>query len=448
MGGDMLFKRKASQALREWKDHYSDHYAAMLEGPRRVGKSTIAENFARENYRSYIKVDFAHITDELLDVFRGIADLDFFFLRLQAVTGVTLFDHESVIILDEIQLNPKTRQAIKYLVADGRYAYIETGSLLSIRKNVKDIVIPSEEHKIEVYPMDYEEFLWATGGNPELLRKLSQLKQPVGNSVNVKLMRDFRIYMSVGGMPQAVEAYIEKNNFADVDFVKRKILELYREDFNKIDPSGRISMMFDNIPAQLSTNSHKYSISKAVRKRKTGKDRERVADLISSKTVLMCNQVGQPEIALSQTQDLDTYKLYYADTGLFVTQMFNDASKVNEDIYRKMLSDSLKANLGYVYENVAAQIIASTGRKLYYHTWSDGGIHPYEVDFLVTENKKIVPIEVKASNVKNHRSIDEFQTKYSSSVSKRYLFSQKDVGHVENLLLRPMYLMPFILEQM
>ena len=207
-----MFKRKAYDRMMEWKTKYSGRYACLLEGARRVGKTTIAENFARNEYRSFIKVDFANATDDLMDVFRDIAKPDLFFLRLQAETDVTLYEHESVILFDEIQLYPKARQVIKYLVADGRYDYIETGSLISIKKNVRDIVIPSEEHRISVYPMDYEEFLWATGGNPEILRKLAELRTPVGNSTNRTLMRNFRTYLAVGGMPQAVEAYIEFNN--------------------------------------------------------------------------------------------------------------------------------------------------------------------------------------------------------------------------------------------
>lgn len=420
----------------------------MLEGPRRVGKSTIAEEFAKKYYRSYIKVDFSNMNSELEEVFRGIGDLDFFFLRLQAVTGVTLYVHDSVIIFDEIQLSPKTRQAIKHLVADGRYSYIETGSLLSIRKNVKDIVIPSEEHKIEVWPMDYEEFLWATGGNPDLLRKLSGGKEPLGDAVNRKLMRDFRLYMAVGGMPQAVEAYVGKKNFSEIDAIKRKIIDLYEEDFQKIDASGKVAQMFENIPSQLALNLHKYRIARATKKRKTAKDGERMADLLNSRTVLMCDNVTEPGVSLMQSRDLDAYKLYVADTGLFVTMMFGDASRVNEGIYKQLLSDNLKANLGYLYENVAAQMIAASGRKLLYHTWKDGSKHPYEVDFLLVSRKKVVPVEVKSSNVRNHASIDCFRDKYSKVVGQRYLFSQKDVGQEQDLLLRPLYLMPFILEQL
>ena len=244
-----VFRRKAFDALKDWKDNFAPKYAALLEGARRVGKSTIAEEFAKQNYRSYIKIDFANIEEDLLDAFKDIAKPDIFFLRLQTLTGVTLYPRESVMIFDEIQLNPKARQAIKYLVADGRYDYIETGSLISIKKNVKDIVIPSEEHKIAVYPMDYEEFMWAIGNDTYgLLRQLYKTGKAAGNGTNRSLMRDFRIYMAVGGMPQAVQAYVDGKNFSYIDMVKRGIIDLYIDDFKKIDSSGLGGKMYNSIP--------------------------------------------------------------------------------------------------------------------------------------------------------------------------------------------------------
>ena len=246
-----MFKRKAYDRLLSWKKEYNGTYACLLEGARRVGKSTIAEYFAQNEYESYIKIDFANITDELLDVFKDISRPDLFFLRLQAETGVTLIERKSVIIFDEIQLYPKARQAIKYLVKDGKYDYIETGSLISIKKNVKDILIPSEEYRIPVYPMDYEEFLWATGGNPDLIRTISNKNIAIGESTNRKLIRDFRIYMAVGGMPQAVEAYVNNKNFDFIDSIKQGIINLYLEDLKKIDGSGRLSDIYKSVPSQL-----------------------------------------------------------------------------------------------------------------------------------------------------------------------------------------------------
>ena len=444
------FKRKAFDLLKDWKENYAPNYAALLEGARRVGKSTIAEEFAKKNYRSYIKVDFAHIDDDLLSAFKDIAKLDVFFLRLQTITGVNLYPRESVIIFDEIQLNPKTRQAIKYLVADGRYDYIETGSLISIKKNVKDIVIPSEEHKIPVYPMDYEEFMWAIGNNTyDVLRQLYKTNAPAGNGTNRSLMRDFRIYMAVGGMPQAVQAYVDGKNFSFIDRVKRGIIDLYIDDFKKIDNSGLIGMMYKSIPSQLATQKKRYVISKATKKRTTKKDLERLSDLLDSKTVIPCYNTTDPNITLSQTQDNDTFKLYLSDVGLFTTMIFEASPDTGDNIYSRLLNDKLSADLGYLYENVAAQIIASTNRIPYYHTWEkEGSTHYYEVDFLLNSGAKIVPVEVKSSATKNHESIDAFCAKYSSRIGRPLLLSQKDVGNEGQLMFKPVYMLPFVLEEL
>lgn len=445
-----MFKRKVYDALAEWKEKYSPRYAAMLEGARRVGKSTVAEEFARNNFKSYIKVDFANIKKNVLEVFDDIASLDIFFLRLQAATGTTLYSGESVIIFDEIQKAPLVRQAIKYLVADGRYSYIETGSLISIKKNVSDIVIPSEEYFIQVYPMDYEEFLWAMGNDTyTVLRELYKTNKAVGEQLNRKLMRDFRIYMAVGGMPQAVEAYVNRNNFEEIDRVKRGILKLYEEDFYKIDDSGRLSKMYNSIPGQLESNKNRYVISSATGKRMTARDKEIFSQLLDSKTALISYNVMDPSVSLSATADDEAYKLYLSDTGLFTTMLFNSADKLHTEIYSKLLSDKLDVNLGYLYENVAAQIIASAGNKLFYHTWKkQDDVHYYEVDFLIASKAKLVPMEIKSSNVNTHKSISVFADKYSKKVYKQYLFSQKDVGHKEQLLFKPVYMLPFVLEEL
>ena len=445
-----MFKRKVYDALTEWKEKYSGNYAAMLEGARRVGKSTVAEEFARNNFRSYIKVDFANVEQEVLEVFDDIASLDVFFLRLQTATGVTLYPGESVIIFDEIQKAPRVRQAIKYLVADGRYSYIETGSWISSKKNVTDIVIPSEDHFIQVYPMDYEEFLWATGNDTyNVLRQLYQTNKPVGDSLNRKLMRDFRIYMAVGGMPQAVEAYVNGKNLEEIDKVKRTILKLYEEDFYKIDPSGRLSKMYNSIPNQLAANKKRYVISSATGKRMTNKDKEIFSELLDSKTVLISYNVTDPDVSLGATADDESYKVYLSDTGLFTTLFFNSVDKIHTKIYSKLLSDKLEANLGYLYENAAAQMIAASGNRLFYHTWKkDDDVHFYEVDFLIASNAKLVPMEIKSSNVNTHKSISAFFKKYSKKVYRQYLFSQKDVGHMEQLIYKPIYMLPFVLEEL
>ena len=444
-----MFKRKVYDKLKEWKDTYNGKYACLLEGARRVGKTTIAEEFAKNEYQTYIKIDFSNITDELLDVFKDINKLDLFFLRLQTETGIDLFKRKSVIIFDEIQLYPKARQAIKHLVADGRYDYIETGSLISIKKNVKDILIPSEEYKIQVYPMDYEEFLWATNGNPGIYKKILESKMSLGDSTNRTLMREFRIYMAVGGMPQAVETYIETNNLSAVDKVKRRIIDLYSDDLKKIDSSGRLGNIYLSIPRQLALKRKRFSIKEATQKQKTSKDEERFFDLVDSKIVLPCYNVTQPDIALELTKDFDYFKLYFSDSGLFTTMLFDSGKGIEDNIYSKLLSDKLESDLGYLYENVIAQMIVASGRNLYYHTWRDKDkTHSNEVDFLITNKNKIIPIEVKSSSIKNHKSIDLFVEKYSQIVGRRFLFSQKDISHDGMLELMPIYLVPFILESL
>ncbi len=444
-----MFERKVTQKLIEWKKNYSRKYAVLLQGARRVGKSTIAENFAKKNYKSYILIDFSNISKEVMEIFDDISNLDIFFLRLQSIMSIKLIERESAIIFDEIQLAPKVRQAIKHLVKDGRYDYIETGSLISIKKNVKDIIIPSEEMKINVYPMDFEEFCLATGNNFSIFESIEGLNKPIGQATNRKLMKDFRIYMAIGGMPQAVEAFLAKKSFQEIDIIKKEIIELYKDDFRKIDPSGRISMIYECIPSQLSLGKNKFFLSNSLKKRITNKDKKLLYDLIDSRTVIPCYNVREPSVSLNSTKDLDTFKLYLSDIGLFTTMLFNDKSIIQENIYNKLLSDKLDTNLGYLYENAIAQVIQSNDRALYYHTWREiGKSHAYEVDFLITDVNKIIPIEVKSSNVNNHKSITEFSIKYSSHISRRILFSQKDLSNDGMLELKPIYLAPIILNKL
>lgn len=441
----MYFKRKAYDKLVQWKTDYAQNYAVLLEGARRVGKSTIAEQFARNEYRSYILIDFSNASNELKSCFDDINNLDMFFLRLQALTGVNLYKEESVVIFDEVQLFPKARQAIKHLVKDGRYHYIETGSLISIKKNVENILIPSEEMKIDVYPMDYEEFCWATNQNFDMLKKIYDMNKSIGQEVNRKLMRDIRVYMAVGGMPQAVEAYTAGQNFSMIDQIKRQIIVLYEDDFKKIDPSGRLFSIYHSIPAQLSKEAKRYSLSKTLGRRKNEKDDSLIYDLIDSKTVIASYNSTDPRVSLSLTKDLSSYKLYIADTGLFVTLMFIDRPATENEIYAKLLADKLPANLGYLYENLVAQMITSTGRELYYHTWEKkGSTHYYEIDFLISNGSKVSAIEVKSAGAGKHESLLEFRKKYSKNIKNSYIVSQKDIDKKEELKFMPVYLTPFL----
>lgn len=441
----MYFKRKAYAQLLEWKEKYADRYAVLLEGARRVGKSTIAEQFAMNEYKSYILIDFSKASNDEMACFEDINNLDMFFLRLQALRGIDLYEHESVIIFDEVQLFPKARQAIKHLVKDGRYHYIETGSLISIRKNVKDILIPSEEMKIQVYPMDYEEFSFATGNNYALLDRIFEMKKGVGQQVNRKLMRDIRIYMAVGGMPQAVESYVNGDNFSMIDQVKRQIIQLYEEDFKKLDPSGNLSAIYHSIPAQLSKDGKRYRLSTAVGKRKTSKDEKLVYELIDSRTVLSSYNTTDPRVSFSLSKDLDSYKLYIADTGLFITLMFIDRPVAENELYAKLLSDKLPANLGYLYENLIAQMITASGRELYYHIWEKkGSTHYYEIDFLISQGAKVSAIEVKSSGTGKHESLIEFGKKYSKHIKDSFILSQKDIGKEGDIKYLPIYLTSFL----
>lgn len=443
----MLFKRKVYEKLLNWKKDYADKYAVMLEGARRVGKSTIAENFARNEYKSYILMDFSQNADNIKKCFDDIGNLDIFFLRIQAETGITLYKGESLIIFDEVQLFPAARQAIKHLVKDGRYHYMETGSLISIRKNVKDILIPSEEMKLQVYPLDYEEFCDAVGFNYDLLKTIYEKGKAIGQGTNRKLMRNLRVYMAVGGMPQSVESFATGNNFAVIDQVKRQIINLYEDDFKKIDPSGRTSAMYHAIPAQLAKDSRKYRISSAIGKRTSSKAEKLLYELIDSKTVIPCYNSTDPRVSLVDTKDFDSYKLYLSDTGLFVTMMFIDRPFAENELYAKLLSDKLPANLGFLYENLVAQMINSAGRELYYHTWDKtDSTHYYEIDFLISRGSKVRALEVKSSGLGKHESIDEFVRNFSGNVETAYLLSQKDAGAEGTLLKRPLYLTPFIVQ--
>lgn len=441
----MYFERKAYDKLKEWKNEYADRYAVLLEGARRVGKSTIAENFAKNEYRSYILIDFSETSKDIIDCFNDINNLDIFFLRLQALTGIDLYKKESVVIFDEVQLFPRARQAIKHLVKDGRYHYIETGSLISIKKNVQDILIPSEEMKIQVYPMDYEEFCNATGNNYSILKTIYNTNKSIGQSVNRKLMRDMRIYMAVGGMPQAVEAYVNGDNFSMIDQIKRQIIKLYEDDFKKLDPSGKLSAIYHSIPAQLAKGVRKFRVSSALGKRKNISDDKLIYDLIESKTVLSSFNTTDPGASISQTRDFDSYKLYIADTGLFVTLMFIDRASADNELYAKLLSDKLPANLGYLYENLVAQMIHAAGRELFYHTWEKkGSTHYYEIDFLVSSGVKVSAIEVKSSGTGKHESLLNFRKKYSQNIKECYVISQKDIGRKDNIQYLPVYLTPFM----
>ena len=442
-----MFQRKIYEQMRAWKEKRQGRTALLVEGQRRVGKSTVVEAFARNEYKSYILLDFSAAAKEVRALFEDVSDLDYLFLQLQLRMGVRLFERDSVVIFDEVQLCPLARQAIKALVKDRRYDYIETGSLLSIKKNVKDILIPSEETRISMYPMDFEEFLWAQGdmATIPLLRELYEKKRPAGEAAHRKLLRSFRLYMLVGGMPQAVSAYRETKQFEEVDQIKRDILDLYEEDFHKIDGTGRLSQLFDAIPAQLNKKSSRYAVSGVLPHLRPGRSASRISELLDSCTVLAAYQANEPSAGLSFTRDMKRFKLFLSDTGLFVTLAFKDKAFTDNTIYRKLWSDKLPANLGYLYENAVAQVLTAAGHRLYYHAFHQPPtFHRYEIDFLIARKSKIYPLEIKSSGYKRHASLDAFGQKYARHIAEKYLIYTKDLQREGAVLCLPVYMTPFL----
>ncbi len=443
-----VFKRKIYDTILKWKQERNGSTALLVKGARRIGKSTIVKEFAKNEYKSFIAIDFAKASTAVKGLFDDLDNLDFIFLQLQALYSVTLYERESVIIFDEVQLCPKARQAIKYLVADGRYDYIETGSLLSIRKNVEGILIPSEETRINMYPLDYEEFLWAIGEDKmfELIKYSFNQRKSLGDAVNRQLMRQFRIYMLVGGMPQAVNAYLDTNNLAVTDEVKREIIELYIDDLRKIDSTGKASLLFEGVPGQLAKSKLRYEPWSVVDNVRPENLVDLWRDLEDSRTVNFAYRTTDPNVGLGLHRDRSGFKIYLCDTGLFVTLAFWDRDVVDNTLYQRLLSDKLSADLGYVYENVVAQMLKSAGHSLYYYTFPADKERKkyYEVDFLTVADGKINPIEVKSSGYKAHRSLDVFSERYSSRLGHRVIIYTKDLRWENGVLYIPAYMTPLL----
>lgn len=442
---DRIFKRKLYSRLLEWKQNRNGRTAILVEGARRIGKSTIVELFAKNEYESYILIDFNKASRQVKELFDDLMDMNRIFLQLQAIYNVILKERKSVIIFDDVQNCPLARQAIKYLVQDGRYDYIETGSLISIRKNTKGITLPSEEERVSMFPMDYEEFRWALGDDASvpLLKQFYDSKLPLDKAHRSK-MRELRLYMLVGGMPQAVNEYLDTNNLAKVDVVKRDIITLYRDDFMKLDESGRLQRMFMEIPAQLSQSSNRYKTSSVLGQIQIDKLQELLKELEESKTCLFSYHTNDPNVGMSLTQDSSRFKIFCADTGLFVTLAYWDKDITENVIYEKLLSDKLSTNMGYVYENLIAQMLASAGNKLFYYTWPKDATHNYDIDFLLSRGTKLHPIEVKSSGYNSHASLDAFCKKFSSVIDRRYLIYTKDLKKDEQTILLPVYMTPFL----
>lgn len=439
-----IFKRKIYADMVKWKSARNGASALLIKGARRVGKSTIAEEFARKEYRSYIIIDFAKVGADVKALFDDVSDLDFLFLQLQTIFDTSLYERESVIIFDEIQKCPEARQAIKYLVQDRRYDYIETGSLMSIRKYKRGIMIPSEETRITMFPMDYEEFLWAIDDNLtfKMMRYAFEKRQPLGDAVHRKLMRQFRLYMIVGGMPQAVNAYLDFNDLKRVDDVKREILELYIYDLREIDESGRASRIFESIPGELTKGKLRYYVGSVIDNADAYNLDPIWQDLENSLTINFSYRCTDPNVGLALHKDYDYFKLFLGDTGLFITLAFWENSDLSNIVYQKLLSDKLSADLGMIYENIVAQCLRANGHSLYYYTFKadSEGKNNYEIDFVIAKEAKLLPIEVKSSGYLSHKSLDKFFEIYHSRIGRSILLYPKDLKVDGEMLCLPIYM--------
>jgi len=445
-------KRKITEKMLAWKRNGHGKTALLIDGARRVGKSFIAEEFAKENYKSYILIDFNEAGSDITDLFEhNLRDLDSFFLFLSAAYNVKLYEHESLIIFDEVQLYPRARAAIKFLVADGRYDYIETGSLMSIRENVKDIVIPSEERHLKMYPMDFEEFLWAFGEDViwGAIRKCYETKRPLGQALHRKAMTLFRQYLITGGMPQAINEYLLTKDFESVDAVKRDILSLYRADIIKhaAGYEHKVEGIFDEIPSQLSKHEKKFMLS-ALNKGARYRDYESAfLWLEDSMIVNICYNSAEPNIGLKLNRDNTSMKLYMADTGLLISHAFDENGIVSEEIYKKLLFGKLEVNEGMIFENVVAQLLTAGEHKLYFYSNPSrmDKESRMEIDFLIAKSKvtnrhNISPIEVKSGKNYTLASINKFRKKYSEQLHTALVLHTEDFKEADGIFYLPVYM--------
>ncbi|WP_300363876.1 AAA family ATPase [Fusobacterium sp.] len=449
-----MLKRKLYKTLLEWKNNDKGTTALLIDGARRIGKSYICEEFGKNEYKSYILIDFGNISKEIVDVFENeSSNLDLFFMKISAFYGIRLYERESLIIFDEIQQFPRARQFIKYLVKDGRYDYIETGSLLSLKRNTENIILPSEEKHIEMYPLDFEEFLWALGNTVTipLLKEFFIKKLPLGQALHRKIMNDFRQYILVGGMPQAINKYLETKNFADVDDVKRNILNLYRNDIGKFAKGyeNKVISIFDEIPSQLSKKEKKYRLSAITKKARYREYKGSLMWLNDAMITNTCYNSTDPNVGFSLNKDSSTRKCYMMDTGLLVTQTFMDSDYTENDLYKAVLFNKLNINEGMLMENIVAQVLRTNGHRLFFYSKSDNEdrSNNMELDFLVKDKenlKKIAVIEVKSSTYKKHSSLDKFRTKYKERIGTSYILYQKDLMIKDEVVHLPIYMSIFL----
>lgn len=448
-------RRKIYDKLLEWKKQNGTS-ALLVQGARRVGKSHIVETFAKKEYKSYILIDFNKADQQIKDIFKHDLDnLNSFFMKLSAFYGKKLYDRESLIIFDEVQLYPRARSAIKYLVADGRYDFIETGSLISIKKNVKDILIPSEEDSINMYPMDFEEFLWAVDNETmfDLIRDCYNKKQPLGQALHRKAMDYFRQYMIVGGMPQAVKAYIDTNDFDEVDKAKRRILKLYRDDIRKHAEGYemKVEAIYDELPSQLKNQNRHFKLSSLKQGARFDEYKEAMFWLSDAMIVNNCYNSTEPNVGLSLNMDKTLLKCYMGDTGLLISHAFDENGIVSEEIYKKLLLDKLEVNMGMVTENIVSQMLVASGHKLFFYSNSsrEDSSSRMEIDFLISKSKisnrhNISPIEVKSGKNYTLKSLNKFKTKFSEQTHIPYILHSGDYKEENGCVYLPLYMTMFL----
>lgn len=441
--------------MQKWKEE-NGRTALLIDGARRVGKSYIAQEFAKKEYKSYILIDFNRAPAEITDLFvHYLNDLNMFFLYLSNFYGVKLYERESLIIFDEVQLFPKARAAIKYLVEDGRYDYVETGSLMTIKKNVADIVIPSEERHMKMYPLDFEEFLWALDNDTlmDFIRLCFQEKKPMGQVLHRKTMDYFRQYLIVGGMPQAVKTYRDSHDFDQVDRVKRDILELYRADIIKHAEGYqmKVAQIFDDIPAQLQKHDTKFKFSSLKKEARFREYEDALFWLSDAMITNICYNSTAPNIGLKLNMDRMTLKCYMADTGLLISHAFDENGLVSEEIYKKLLFDKLEVNKGMIIENIVAQMLTASGHKLYFYSnpSRDDASLRMKIDFLTAKSKlsnrhNISPIEVKSSKNYTLTSLRKFKEKYKDQLHIPYVLHPNDLKEEDGILFLPLYMTPLI----
>lgn len=442
-----MLRRKIYDELIAWKQSSNGATAVMIDGARRVGKSFIAEAFAKSEYKSYLLIDFGAAPKDILDLFEhDSSDLDLFFAKLSAYYSTVLHKRESLIIFDEVQQYPRARQMIKYLVADGRYDYLETGSLIRLKKNVQDIILPSEEDHIEMFPLDFEEFLWAMGDEATypLIRQCFETKTPLGAALHRKIMNDFRQYILVGGMPQSVLAYRNGKDFEASDIAKRRILKLYRDDVAKFAAGyeDKVFAVFDGIPGQLSKKEKKYKLSSLGKQARFRTYEDSFVWLNEAMVVNVCFNATDPHIGLALSADNATQKCYMADTGLLVTHTFKDQNYTDNELYRAILFDKLNINEGMLMENFVAQMLRKRRERLYFYSRADSQNREnhMEIDFLIAEGRKISPIEVKSGDYRTHSSLDKFRQHFSSIIGNSYILYTKDVMIKDGIIHLPLYM--------